>query len=120
MLSIVLMRAIESGMLEETKKWLECTSDWDLKNLTYEQREKEKEERIFHIVIDELHLYRGTPGTEISYLLSKVLMSCGFRFGETIGYLTNINRKKLYLEINFKSLKMVFTTNRLFIILPPS
>ena len=69
MLSIVLMRAIESGMLEETKKWLECTSDWDLKNLTYEQREKEKEERIFHIVIDELHLYRGTPGTEISYLL---------------------------------------------------
>ena len=69
MLSIVLMRAIESGMLEETKKWLECTTDWDLKNLSNKQREKEKEERIFHIVIDELHLYRGTPGTEISYLL---------------------------------------------------
>lgn len=69
MLSIVLMRAIESGMLEETKKWLECTTDWDLKNLSDEQRAKEKEERIFHIIIDELHLYRGTPGTEISYLL---------------------------------------------------
>ena len=69
MLSIVLMRAIESGMLEETKKWLECASDWDLKNLSIEQIEKEKKERIFHIVIDELHLYRGTPGTEISYLL---------------------------------------------------
>lgn len=69
MLSIVLMRAIESGMIEETKKWLECTTDWDLKNLSVEQRENEKEERIFHIVIDELHLYRGTPGTEISYLL---------------------------------------------------
>ncbi|WP_432671111.1 DEAD/DEAH box helicase [Flavobacterium sp. SM2513] len=69
MLSIVLMRAIESGMLEETKKWLECTTDWDLKNLNDEQRIIEKEGRIFHIVIDELHLYRGTPGTEISYLL---------------------------------------------------
>lgn len=69
MLSIVLMRAIESGMLEETRKWLECTTDWDLRNLSTEQREKEKDERIFHIVIDELHLYRGTPGTEISYLL---------------------------------------------------
>lgn len=69
MLSIVLMRAIESGMLEETKKWLECTTDWDLKNLSDTQRAKEKQERIFHIVIDELHLYRGTPGTEISYLL---------------------------------------------------
>lgn len=69
MLSIILMRAIESGMLEETKKWLECKTDWDIENLTEIQREKEKEERIFHIVIDELHLYRGTPGTEISYLL---------------------------------------------------
>ncbi|MDB9859204.1 DEAD/DEAH box helicase, partial [Flavobacteriaceae bacterium] len=69
MLSIVLMRAIESGMLEETKKWLNCETDWDLKNLNTAQRIKEKEERIFHIVIDELHLYRGTPGTEISYLL---------------------------------------------------
>ena len=34
MLSIVLMRAIESGMLEETKKWLECTTEWDLNNLS--------------------------------------------------------------------------------------
>lgn len=69
MLSIVLMRSIESGMLDETKKWLECTTDWDLKNLNEAQRAIEKEGRIFHIVIDELHLYRGTPGTEISYLL---------------------------------------------------
>lgn len=69
MLSIVLMRSIESGMLEETKKWLECTTDWDLKNLNEAERAIEKEGRIFHIVIDELHLYRGTPGTEISYLL---------------------------------------------------
>ncbi|WP_191861040.1 DEAD/DEAH box helicase [Hanstruepera ponticola] len=69
MLSIVLMRAIESGMLEETKKWLEGSTDWDIENLSEEKRAQEKEARIFHIVIDELHLYRGTPGTEISYLL---------------------------------------------------
>lgn len=69
MLSIMLMRSIEAGMLEQTRLWLNAETDWDIKNLSNEKREKEKQERIFHIVIDELHLYRGTEGTEIAYLI---------------------------------------------------
>lgn len=69
MISIMLMRQIETGMLNETKKWLNCETDWDLENLSPEKRTTELKDRIFHIVIDELHLYRGTAGTEISYLL---------------------------------------------------
>lgn len=69
MLSIILMRSIESGMLEESRKWLNVETDWDKENLTEEQRIREAKERVFHIVIDELHLYRGTEGTEIAYLL---------------------------------------------------
>lgn len=69
MLSIMLMRSIEAGMFDETKKWLEGNTEWDLKNLSKEDRIREAKERVFHIVIDELHLYRGTAGTEISYLL---------------------------------------------------
>jgi DEAD/DEAH box helicase domain-containing protein len=69
MLSIMLMRTVESGMFDETRKWLNAETDWDVQNLTADQREEEAKGRIFHIVIDELHLYRGTEGTEISYLL---------------------------------------------------
>ncbi len=57
MLAIMLMRTAESPMLEQTKKWLE------------EEPDKENPTRIFHLVIDELHLNRGTSGTEIAYLL---------------------------------------------------
>lgn len=63
------MRSIEAGMFDETKKWLEANTEWDLKNLSEEDRISEAKDRVFHIVIDELHLYRGTAGTEISYLL---------------------------------------------------
>jgi len=69
MLSIMLMRSIEAGMLEQTRLWLNAETEWDINNLSQEKREEEKRERIFHIVIDELHLYRGTEGTEIAYLI---------------------------------------------------
>lgn len=77
MLSIMLMRSIEKGMLEQTRLWLKAETDWDIENLSTEEREKEKEERIFHIVIDELHLYRGTEGTEISYLIRLLYSKLG-------------------------------------------
>ncbi|PQB04124.1 DEAD/DEAH box helicase [Aureitalea marina] len=69
MLSIMLMREVESEMFNKTKKWLNAETDWDIENMTEAQREVEKTERVFHLVIDELHLYRGTEGTEIAYLL---------------------------------------------------
>lgn len=69
MLSIMLMRSIEEGMLDQTRLWLNAETEWDIDNLSIAEREKEKAERTFHIVIDELHLYRGTEGTEIAYLI---------------------------------------------------
>jgi len=60
MLSIMLMRDIDKGIFDETKQWLE-----------------ESENNIFHLIIDELHLYRGTQGTEVAYLLKLVLNRLG-------------------------------------------
>ncbi|HAO08163.1 MAG TPA: hypothetical protein DCQ50_14525 [Chryseobacterium sp.] len=60
MLSIMLMRDIDKGIFDETKQWLE-----------------ENPNNIFHLIIDELHLYRGTQGTEVAYLLKLVLNRLG-------------------------------------------
>lgn len=60
MLSIMLMRDIDKGIFNETKEWLE-----------------ESDKNIFHLIIDELHLYRGTQGTEVAYLLKLVLNRLG-------------------------------------------
>lgn len=60
MLSILLMRDIDKGIFDITKEWLEAS-----------------ENNIFHLIIDELHLYRGTQGTEVAYLLKLVLNRLG-------------------------------------------
>lgn len=52
MLNIMLMRKIEEPIFDQTRDWL-----------------AESTEHVFHLVIDELHSYRGTSGTEIAYLL---------------------------------------------------
>ncbi len=51
MLNIMLIRDLEQPIFEKTKAWLE------------------KEDSIFHLVVDELHAYRGTAGSEVAYLL---------------------------------------------------
>jgi DEAD/DEAH box helicase domain-containing protein len=71
MLSIMLMRDIDSGIFEETRQWLAC------EDLPVEERDVAKPNRIFHLIIDELHLYRGTQGTEVAYLLKLVLKRLG-------------------------------------------
>ena len=62
MLSIMLMRhadpelqgdRADSDMFATTRKWLE----------------EDKDNHVFQLVIDELHLYRGAAGTEVGYLL---------------------------------------------------
>ena len=60
MLNIMLMRSVEAPIFSATRNWLE--SD---------------ERNIFHLVIDELHTYRGTPGTEVAYLLRVLLDRLG-------------------------------------------
>jgi hypothetical protein len=56
MLNIMLMRSIEATIFDQTRRWLQGSP-----------------ERVFHLVVDELHTYRGTPGTEVAYLLRALL-----------------------------------------------
>src|SRR5207244_11861337 len=58
MLNIMLMRRVEAPIFDATRAWLTR----DSRNL-------------FHLVIDELHTYRGTPGAEVAYLLRVLLRS---------------------------------------------
>jgi DEAD/DEAH box helicase domain-containing protein len=60
MLNIMLMRSVETGVFDRTHQWLAA----DKRNL-------------FHLVVDELHSYRGTPGTEVGYLLRALLHRIG-------------------------------------------
>jgi hypothetical protein len=59
MLSIMLMREADIPIFEKTRKWLEEPGNR------------------FHLIIDELHLYRGTSGTEVAYLLKLLLSKLG-------------------------------------------
>ena len=60
MLNIMLMRETEQSVFEYTRKWLES----DQKN-------------VFSLVVDELHSYRGTVGTEVGYILRLFLERLG-------------------------------------------
>src|SRR5262249_23246564 len=61
MLNVMLMRSIENGIFDQTRRWLAA----------------DRERHAFHLVIDELHTYRGTPGTEAGYLLRALLLRLG-------------------------------------------
>ena len=82
MLSIMLMRNIDSGIFDKTKEWLECNDTYSY-HLSPAEKEQEKKNRIFHLVVDELHLYRGTQGTEVAYLLKLVLDRLGLYPGHS-------------------------------------
>ena len=60
MLNIMLMRDIEAPIFELTRQWLESDP-----------------EHVFHLVVDELHSYRGTPGTEVGYILRVLFRRLG-------------------------------------------
>lgn len=62
MLNIMLMRSIEERIFSETRAWL---------------AEEGHPERQFYLIVDELHSYRGTPGTEVSYILRLLLHRLG-------------------------------------------
>jgi len=62
MLNIMMMRRIESDIFERTRQWLS---------------EPDHPEREFFLIIDELHAYRGTSGTEVSYILRLLLTRLG-------------------------------------------
>ena len=60
MLNIMLMRGIEMSIFEQTRAWLSDSPN-----------------HVFYLVVDELHTYRGTPGTEVAYLLRALLHRIG-------------------------------------------
>jgi DEAD/DEAH box helicase domain-containing protein len=63
MLSIMLMRDADKGIFETTNDWLR------------------RDGSIFHLIVDELHLYRGTAGTEVAYLIRLLLDRLGLAPG---------------------------------------
>jgi Lhr-like helicase len=71
MLSIMLMRECDERMLEKTRSWLAC------EDLPQNERNEAKCNRIFHLIVDELHLYRGTAGAEVAYLVRLLLNRLG-------------------------------------------
>lgn len=60
MLSIMLMRFEEQDILDQTRNYYQNHPD-----------------AIFHLIVDELHLHRGTAGAEVSYLLRMFLDRIG-------------------------------------------
>lgn len=60
MLNIMLLRDLERPIIDATREWVEADTN-----------------NVFTLVIDELHLYRGTAGTEVAYLLRRLLRRLG-------------------------------------------
>lgn len=60
MLNVMLQRERDRAFFERTRAWLESDPS-----------------HVFTLVIDELHMYRGTEGTEVAYLLRTLLDRLG-------------------------------------------
>ncbi|WP_285244683.1 DEAD/DEAH box helicase [Pseudarthrobacter sp. fls2-241-R2A-127] len=60
MLNVMMLRETESSFFASTRAWLE-----------------EHDDNVFTIVLDEMHSYRGTAGTEVAYLLRNLKKRLG-------------------------------------------
>lgn len=60
MLSTMLVREVDDPIFEQTRQWIERDPD-----------------AYFYLILDELHLQRGTAGTEVSYLLKHLISRLG-------------------------------------------
>lgn len=88
MLNIMLMRTIEAGIFDQTRAWLAQSS-----------------RHVFFLVVDELHTYRGTPGTEVAYLIRALIDRLGLssdsdqiRIISSSASLESSSKGLLYLE----------------------
>ncbi|MBA4411163.1 MAG: hypothetical protein C0397_17315 [Odoribacter sp.] len=91
MLNIMLMRKQEDAIFEQTKQWL-----------------LEDKRNIFHLVVDEMHSYRGTAGTEVAYLLRLLLKRLGLepdseqvQFLASSASMQDNDRTRIYLATFF-------------------
>lgn len=60
MLNVALMRSREDQLFDATRDWIAADPS-----------------HVFTLVVDELHTYRGTAGTEVAYLLRRLLARLG-------------------------------------------
>ncbi len=104
MLNIMLMRGIESNIFESTRAWLS---------------EPNHPERQFYLVVDELHSYRGTPGTEVAYILRLLLSRLGLtpeseklRILSTTASLEDEERGRKYLREFFGRDNFAFVSGK--------
>lgn len=87
MLNVILLRDREQPLLDQTKDWLAAD-----------------ERNLFTLVVDELHMYRGTAGTEVAYLIRNLLRRLGLhpdspqvRFIATSASLGGAEESRLFL-----------------------
>lgn len=64
MLNAMLMRTFEEPLFEQTRAWLASSTD-----------------HVFTLVVDELHLYRGTQGSEVAMVVRNLLSRLGLSSG---------------------------------------
>ncbi len=69
MLNIMLMRTLEEPIFQKTCAWLADDP--------FRKGKAKDPTRRFFLIIDELHAYRGTPGTEVAYILRLLLDRLG-------------------------------------------
>ena len=88
MLNIMMMRSIEENIFNATRDWL-----------------AEDSENQFFLILDELHSYRGTPGTEVAYILRLLYSRLGLtpdspqlRILTTTASLEDSSEGKTFLE----------------------
>ncbi|WP_154797656.1 DEAD/DEAH box helicase [Cellulosimicrobium protaetiae] len=60
MLNVMLMRRLEEPIFEQTRDWLQSDPS-----------------NVFTLVVDELHLYRGTQGSEVALIIRNLMMRLG-------------------------------------------
>lgn len=88
MLNAMLMREIEEPMFASTRAWLAASSD-----------------HVLSLVVDELHLYRGTQGSEVAMVIRSLLGRLGLapdsqqlRILATSASLTDDDSSRAYLQ----------------------
>ncbi len=88
MLNIMLMRQVEACIFDRTREWLEGD-----------------ENRTFFLIVDELHSYRGTAGTEVAYILRLLFQRLGldkkpdqFRILATSASITDDQKSRKFLR----------------------
>jgi ATP-dependent helicase YprA (DUF1998 family) len=87
MLNVMLLRDREEQIFKQTRDWIASSSS-----------------HVFSILVDELHMYRGTAGTEVAYLLRNFMQRLGLdQFRDRVQVLAasaslEAGRDKAFLE----------------------